>query len=173
MVSFPDVLPTFLDAAGGEPVPDLDGRSFLPVVKGKADRHREFIFGTHTTRGIISGSEYPVRSIRSATHKYIVNLNADGEFRNIITQGRPGKKHKPPAHWQSWLRKAETDERAAERVRAYQHRPPEEFYDLRADPHELHNLAEDPAQRPLMDPLRRRLLDWMRQQGDPLVKKMN
>ena len=44
--------------AAGVPVPEsLDGRSFLPVLLGKAAQHKEFTYGIHTTRGIINGSE--------------------------------------------------------------------------------------------------------------------
>lgn len=46
MISFLDVLPTFLDAAG-LPVPnslELDGWSFLPVLRGDSDEHRDFIY---------------------------------------------------------------------------------------------------------------------------------
>ncbi|MFP4055385.1 MAG: sulfatase [Candidatus Brocadiia bacterium] len=170
MVSFVDVVPTFVEAAGGAAPEGLDGRSFLPVLEGKRSSHRDLIYATHTTEGIISGSVYPVRAVRTERHKYIVNLNPDGEFRNIVTEGRKGGR--PPAYWLSWQEKARTDPRAARRVRLYQHRPREELYDLKDDPYELHNLADRPALRPLMDGLRRKLADWMKQQGDPLLDKL-
>ena len=40
------------------------------------------------------------------------------------------------------------------RVRLYQHRPPVELYDLTRDPHELANLAGDPAQQQRMAAMR-------------------
>lgn len=45
-------------------------------------------------------------------------------------------------------------------------RPPEELYDLAADPHELVNLADDDAHRATLAELRRRLADWEQQTGD-------
>ncbi len=48
----------------------------------------------------------------------------------------------------------------------YQHRPAEELYDLRVDPYELKNIAADPANRELVASLRKRLEDWMKEQGD-------
>ena len=174
MVSFVDVLPTLVEAAGGKPPADLDGRSFLAVLEGRKKEHRDLIYGTHTTKGIISGSYYPIRAIRTRTHKYIVNLNPDGEFTNIVTEGRgSGKQGGPTDYWRSWLELAKRDPGAAERVRKYQRRPPEELYDLRTDPFELKNLAGDPAQRPLMDKLRGLLRQWMKQQGDPLLGKLS
>ena len=42
-VELRDILPTFLDAAGVEPQRELDGRSMLDVVRGKASDWREWI----------------------------------------------------------------------------------------------------------------------------------
>jgi len=36
-----------------------------------------------------------------------------------------------------------------------------ELYDLQQDPHEQHNLAADPARKPVVDELQRRLLNWL------------
>src|SRR5690606_1424475 len=51
MVSWVDILPTLVDAAGGEVPEDIDGRSFLPVLTGSATEHREQIFTTHSGDG--------------------------------------------------------------------------------------------------------------------------
>ena len=45
MVSFVDVLPTFIEAAGGKPPGDIDGRSFLPVLLRRKKKHHDAIFG--------------------------------------------------------------------------------------------------------------------------------
>ena len=56
MVHYVDVTPTCIEAAGGELASGLDGRSFLPVLRGETDRHRDVVYGVHTTRGIINGT---------------------------------------------------------------------------------------------------------------------
>jgi len=161
MVQYVDVVPTLVEAAGGKVPEGLDGRSFLPVLLGETDRHNEFVYGAHTTRGIIAGSEcYPVRSIRSETHKYIWNLNHKTTFHNVLIERDTGR------YWSSWVEKARTDKTAAKLVNLYQHRPAEELYDLREDPYELNNIAGDPAQAQLKASLRKRLQAWMKQQGD-------
>jgi arylsulfatase A-like enzyme len=40
-------------------------------------------------------------------------------------------------------------------------KPPEELYDLKADPHELHNLAHSTAHEMVLKDLREALRKWM------------
>jgi len=167
MISFADVLPTCIEVAGGTPRENLDGISFLPVLDGKKSEHHDLIFGTHTTKGIISGSEFPIRCVRTKSHKYIRNFNPGGAFTNVLTHGRSRREADAALFWKSWLKKAERHSFARERVEKYQHRPAEELYDLRTDPYELKNIAGDPSQRQLLASLRNRLKEWMKQQGDP------
>ncbi|UCD30322.1 MAG: sulfatase [Planctomycetota bacterium] len=180
MISFVDLLPTCIELAGGK-VPDtIDGRSFIGIIEGTSQAHRDTVFGTHTTKGIIKGSHYPIRDVRTSTHKYIRNFNPDGTFENLITRGLPNKgKHskksqtnavdRSSAIWPEWLKVAEVDSKAARRVELYRKRPAEELYDLRTDPFELNNLAADPKYKDVLNDLRIRLAKWMKQQGDLLV----
>ena len=100
MVQYVDVVPTLIEAAGGDPTgidtgrPDangntgFDGRSFLDILLGKTDKHNDVVYGAHTTRGIIAGSEcYPVRSIRTETHKYMEPQSQDGLPQRAHRQG--------------------------------------------------------------------------------------
>ena len=172
MVQYVDVVPTLVEAAGGKAAgvdtgcPDakgrrgFDGKSFLGVLLGKNQAHRNLVYGAHTTRGIIAGSDcYPVRSVRSDRYKYIRNLNHGTAFHNTLIAGEK-------TYWPSWLRKAKTDPAAARLVEMYQNRPAEEFYDLQTDPWELKNLADDPAQADRKAALSKELDAWMAQQGD-------
>ena len=160
MVQYPDILPTLIEAAGGKPPEDLDGRSFLSVLEGKTDTHGEYAYGIHTTQGIIAGKPYPVRSVRSRTHRYIRNLMPEAKFHNTLME------HDKEDYWKSWVKAAETDEFAATRVKLYQHRPAEELYDLTKDPYEFTNVADKPGNREILETLRARLDAWMEQQGD-------
>jgi uncharacterized sulfatase len=165
MISFVDVLPTFIEAAGGNPPKDIDGRSFLPVLLGRKKKHHDVVFGAHTTRGIISGRAYPIRSMRTQTHKYIRNLNHEGMFQCVTTHGHDYKEI-DHSMWGSWKQKAKTDSFAAKRVRMFQYRPAEELYDLVKDPYELNNLADEPTHKKLLASLGKKLDEWMKQQGD-------
>ena len=159
MVEYVDVLPTFVQAAGGKPARVLDGRSFLPVLTGRADKHKDFVFGIMTTRGIINGSDtFGIRSVRNERYKYIWNFTPEIPFRNACVKSK---------EFQSWIAAAESgDRQAAEKVRRYQHRPGEELYDVTKDRYEWANLAADPKYAKIKSELRARLEAWMKQQGD-------
>ncbi|MEC8896050.1 MAG: sulfatase/phosphatase domain-containing protein, partial [Planctomycetota bacterium] len=162
MVQHVDVVPTLLEAAGGQQVKGLDGKSFLGVLQGRTDKHHDMVFGVHTTRGIINGSPcYPIRSVRTATHKYIWNPKYTEPFRNVLIGG--GDKG---GYWKSWVELAKTDEKARRIVEGYQRRSEVELYDLRSDPFEQKNLAGTPGLQELEKSLRSSLDAWMLQQGD-------
>ncbi len=162
MVQGVDALPTLLEAAGGDPAAhDFDGKSYLAVLEGRTDRHADYVYGVHTTRGIIQGSRcYPVRSIRGERHKLIWNPNYTTKFQNVLTESDNS------GYWSSWAEKAKTDAQAAARVEMYQQRPEFEFYDVVADPFELTNLVEQPEHAQKIAFLKTKLDDWMEQQGD-------
>ena len=160
LMQYVDVPPTLIDAARATAGKhDLDGRSFLNVLKGEAKMHRDHVFAVQTSRGIIHGPEaFGIRSVTDGRFKYIWNLFPENRFQNMVTRG---------AIFKSWKEAAEAgNEFAAQRVKMYQHRPEHELYDLKADPFELHNLAADAAHQRTMKRLRDRLLSWMKQQGD-------
>ncbi|MHC4846450.1 MAG: sulfatase family protein [Planctomycetota bacterium] len=169
MVGFEDVLPTLLAAAGGEPISALDGTSALHVLLGERDEHREILYATHTNEGTLRGNEYPIRAVRTATHKYIRNLKPEAAFRNSMTHDIDGRQRDDESQpWGSWKLAAASDEFAARRVQAYRKRPAEELYDLRTDPHEMNNLADDPAQHDVLVTLRAELDAWLATQDQGL-----
>ncbi|MBC8288898.1 MAG: sulfatase [Planctomycetes bacterium] len=176
MVQYVDLVPTLIEAADADPTkidtgrpegPDggsgFDGKSFLSVLLGRKDAHRKFVFGAHTTRGIINGSmSYPVRSVRSDSLKLIQNLSHESAFSNVNTGNGGGG-----GVWQSWI---EAEGKTVDRARFYTHRPAEELYDLAKDPYELHNVITDPAYADQAEVLRQQLAAWMKQQKDRGVK---
>lgn len=176
MVQYVDVLPTLLEAAGAAPnkvdtgrpgAPDgdsgFDGESFLKVLLGKENAHRKFVFGAHTTRGIINGSmSYPIRSVRSRSLKLIQNLSHESAFTNVNTRNGGGG-----GVWQSWI---DSEGSTHARGQFYTNRPAEELYDLAKDPYELHNVIADPAYAEQLKLLRNELAAWMKQQNDQGVE---
>ncbi len=170
MINLADLLPTFIEAAGGKPPKDIDGRSFLSVLIGKAQEHRSVVFGTHTGNdngGPGIANHCPARTIRSATHRYVFNLAPETTFTTHITGCKTGAHYLP--HWDSWLEEARTNEKAARIVQAYQHRPREELFDITNDPHEMNNLADNAKYAHEKSLLRQQLAKWCSQQGDTVA----
>lgn len=161
MVQWIDLLPTLIEAAAGTVPPELDGRSFLSVLRGHATAHRETIYTTHSGDGRMN--VYPIRSLRTADWKLIVNLHPEFAHTTHIDKAlaRDGGRY-----WLSWFEKAQTDPAAAAIVRRYHERPAVELYDLRADPFEQRNLAALPAHAARVSEMRAQLTAWMQQQGD-------
>lgn len=159
MVEYVDIVPTFLEAAGLARPEMLDGRSFLPVLKGETDRHKDYVYGIHTTRGIINGSEhYGIRSVRSGKYLYIRNLTPDVRFQNAETRSK---------RFQQWEQMAARgDEQAKRVVNRYRYRPAEELYDVVADPWNRDNLAASPLVASAKAELRGKLDAWMNAQSD-------
>ncbi len=154
LVSYVDVVPTFIEMAGGTPhEEDLDGRSFLPVLKGQRDIHHEAVFAMHTTRGIYHGSEaFGIRAATNGDWLYIRNLHPHIAFENTVTdRGR---------EYHSW--KEVESSFARDRVSLYQRRPEEELFFLPDDPWCLENRAGEVEGRILSS----KLDAWMKQQGD-------
>ncbi len=163
MISFTDILPTFIELAGGKQPTSLDGRSFAAVLRGKARRHRTEIFASHTADNNGQMNCYPMRAVRTERYKYIRNLYPEFSYQTHIDRalGRDGRDA-----WNSWVRKAQSDPQAAEIVRRYHRRPAEELYDVQQDPHETRNLANDPAQAKVLEELRRKVDAWMKGMDD-------
>ncbi len=174
MVQYVDVVPTLLDIArtnGAVPVIrpnrfdfdnlDLDGTSFLDVLRGETDEHGKYAYGIHNN--LPEGPRYPIRSVRTREFSYIRNLLPEEQYIVKWIQQEPNQPYYP-----SWRRDAAKNISSAVRaIRRNERRPAEEFYDLRNDPWEMNNLIDSPEHRGMIIELRKALDDWMRQQSDP------
>lgn len=158
LVSYVDIVPTFLEMAGGEPEAEsLDGRSFLPVLLGQAQSHHESVFAINTTRGIYHGSEaYGIRAVTDGDWLFIRNLHPQAKFQNMVT-------HRDPI-FASW--KTVDSDFARSRVERYVKRPAVELFNLKKDPWCLENLAGSPRLAKRKRELSRSLSAWMKEQGD-------
>ncbi len=172
LVQYVDVVPTLIQIAGGDPASvttgrtdaeggsGFDGKSFLPVLLGKTATFREYVYGIHTTLGIIGGKNpYPIRSVFDGRYKLILNLNSGKEFFNI-------SRSRENSLFNSWIKASKKDSSIADRVKFYYKRPPIEFYDLKHDPYELNNLSSSPKYQRQIELLSVELKKWMKQQGD-------
>lgn len=159
MVGAIDILPTLCQLIG-QPVPHgLDGRSFLPLIKGKpVGKWRDFVYMQQNDRN-------KSRAIQTRQWLYIVNPWADGETRfGSVSVGvhcwkllkEASEKPGSPELLKSWVRRIE-------------YRAPEELFDMAADPQCLHNLADDPAHAQALKKMRDLMLSEAKASGDDVM----
>jgi uncharacterized sulfatase len=165
MVSLSDLVPTIVEMAGGSAPVNIDGESFLGVIKGQEDAHRKFVFATHTGDRLMNRS--PARMLRTNQYKYILNLAPEILYTTHMDLAKTHDGGRQ--YWDTWVKKSYTDEHAASVLWRYHNRPEEELYDVLTDPHEMHNLAADEKYEKLMVELRSEMLKWRIQQNDTIT----
>jgi len=160
LISGIDLTPTLLEAAGLKTPAGIDGRSFLPLLRGESQKNRDIVFTQfHQTHG---KKDFPMRCVQTRTFGYIFNAWSDGvlEFRNESQAGRTmNAMREAAAH----------DPAIADRVNLFLHRVPEEFYDLENDPNALYNLVDSPKHAATLQTFRQKLADWMEATHDPVL----
>ena len=107
-------------------------------------------------------AEYDMmRSARDARFLYIRNFSPELPYVGHIIYRNQS------AIMQEWLRMQAAGELsgpAALWMRTT--RPPEELYDVRRDPHQIENIAADPAHRATLERMRAAVVEWMTRTGD-------
>lgn len=158
LVQYEDILPTLIEAAGGDKVESLDGISQLDVFTGKAQDKREWVYGMHNNNP--EGPSYPIRSIQDKRYKLIENLSPENSYyeKHMMAEGNN--------MWQSWVTTAKTNSDAKWLVDRFVSRPAIEFYDLENDPWELNNLANEPQHADRIAMMYQEMHRWMEEQGD-------
>ncbi len=153
-----DLMPTMMEIAGAAPMPELDGRSFLPLLAGKSQADREYAYATYYQ--IFARIRYPMRSVQNEKFGYIYNFWSDHQLG--MTGDSTGG-----ITWRAMIEAAEYDPDIAARVELYKYRVPEEFYNWQEDPDGLNNLAEDPAYADELEKFRSKMLEMMQRYDDP------
>lgn len=160
MVSGIDVMPTLLDAMKIPAPKGMDGRSFLPLLRGEKQDGREELYTVfHRTAG---RRDYLMRSVLTKKYGYIYNGWSDGKdiFRNESQNGRT---------FRAMVAAAKTNPKIAARVKLFQYRVKEEFFDYENDPAALHNLIDDPKYRKTIDDFRTKMRAKMKALKDPAL----
>ena len=148
MISNIDLLPTILDVIGGKKPRQIEGISFLPLLKDLYGRFRNEIYTEKTFHEIYD----PIRSVRTEKFKYIRNFESFDSLYQLpldIQRSPSGK------YLEDSIKKPRVEE---------------EIYDLEKDPHENSNLINDPTYLKVLTDLRQKLMNWMIKTKDPLLK---
>ncbi|MBB4037256.1 putative sulfatase [Dysgonomonas hofstadii] len=161
IVQYEDLLPTFIDVAGGKTRKELDGISFKKALYGKTNDARKYAYGIHNNYP--EGPPYPIRSIRDQKYALIWNLTPEKEYH---------EKHLMKADnnvtgvWPVWKSSEASDPKAAFLINRFVHRPEFEFYDVENDPWEMTNLIDKPEHQSRIKEMKQELKKWMDEQGD-------
>jgi arylsulfatase A-like enzyme len=152
MISNVDIMPTLLALAGLSIPKNLHGHSFHALFSGGDYTSNEAIFAEKTYHTYYD----PMRAIRTTRWKLIANF-----------ENAPWQETSPDFdnNAKGYVEIA----KALDPPYEVQYHPPFELYDLSEDPHENHNLAEDPVYRAIRDKLAGMLREWMEATGDPLL----
>ncbi|MGV3483856.1 MAG: sulfatase [Planctomycetaceae bacterium] len=190
LVSLTDLAPTFLEAAGLTIPESMTGRSLLDILKsdqsGQVDPTRTAVFigrERHVAAARADFKPYPQRAIRTHDHLYIVNFAPDrwplGDPYRLQSGDEPTAEEitentfvtlpdEDAGPAKAWLVKHRDDQQwNALYQLAYGKRPREELYDLKTDPHQVRNVANQPAYQAVRAELQQRLMDELRQTDDP------
>jgi N-sulfoglucosamine sulfohydrolase len=160
MISAIDFMPTILELCSIDGPEDMNGRSFLPLLKGETQARRNQVFKEfHETAG---GIRNPMRAVETKRYGYIFNPWSDGQrlFKSA-TLYSPTYKAMATA--------ARDSKQIDTRIQHFNHRTVEEFYDYEKDPDALNNLINGPRYADEIAALRSSLQAWMEAMDDPVL----
>jgi uncharacterized sulfatase len=172
-ISLQDAAPTFLEAAGLKPPPEMTARSFLDVLvsgkSGRVDPARDRVVvgrERHVGNGRPGHVGYPMRAMRTSDYLYIRNFAPDRwpaadppDYADC--DGGPTKK---------FMMERKDDPKVAPLFElCFGKRPGEELYDCRKDPHQMKNLAGDPAHAEVKKRMAADLEKYLTETRDPRI----
>jgi len=148
MLSQLDIFPTLCELLEIPRPAWLQGRSFLPVLRGEKPEINEAVFAEVN----FHASYEPKRGVRTKRWKYIRHF--DGRTTRVLPNCDDG----PSKTY--WLENG------------WGHQPvaPEALYDLVFDPNERNNLAGDASHHAVLEEMSKRLDTWMHSTNDPLLQ---
>jgi N-sulfoglucosamine sulfohydrolase len=159
LVSSVDVMPSVLELLGVTAPPGLDGRSWVPLLKGERQPDRDFVV-THVNT-VSSGKSFAQRCARTKDRALMFHAWAGGpeKFRveamsglSFAAMGRS------------------TDTKVQARVKQLVEGETLMLFDIAADPSERRNLIDDPKYANDRAELGKKLLAHMKKTDDPQVK---
>ena len=151
-----DLAPTFLDDRRSSPVPrEMTGRSLIPLLtsdgEGRIESRRD-----HIVTGIErhtycrpEGATYPIRALRTHDYLYVRNFKPErwptGGPEFISSNKAPHGDIDDGPFKEFMLLESTRRNFSLAFEAGFGKRPAEELYDVRSDPHQMQNRADDPS----------------------------
>lgn len=155
LISSIDLGPTVLSLAGVAVPAHMQG---IPFLGKQAGSQRDAVFAA---RDRVDESYDMIRSVRTKKFLYVRNYYPNEPFpiwvpylsnmpiyKEMLRLDAENKLSGPQKSWMAYSR------------------PPEELYDVKADPYQINNLVNDPKFGPVLDDLRKRHKQWTLETGD-------
>lgn len=149
IVSFVDFAPTVLSLAGIRPPDYMQGKPFLGAMKASSEPY------AFSVRGRMDERMDMIRSVRDKQYRYIRNYMPHkiyGQYLEYLWKA-PSMESWEKAWQQGTLNETQSA--------FWKTKPAEELYDVKADPHNVNNLAGEAQYRDVMDAFRKTLRDWI------------
>ena len=147
MISQLDVFPTLCEMLSISKPSWLQGKSFLPVLRGETHEINDAIFAEVNYHAAYE----PKRAVRTKRWKYIRQF---GDWHYPVLPNCDDGLSKS-----YWVENGWAKHRVAQ----------EELYDLVFDPNERNNLVGNEQHRTVLEDMRKRLNVWMHSTNDPLL----
>lgn len=161
MISGVDLLPTILDLLSIQAPYKLDGTSFRATLEGKKQLEMNSVYTFFSANS--AHKALPMRCVQTREFAYIFSPWSNGQTL-FTSETKVGLTYK------AMKNAAQTDSVIAERVKLFDYRVLEEFYDLRTDPDALVNLIDDPKYASEIAAMRNMMEAKMRQTNDHALK---
>lgn len=171
-----DLTPTLLDLLGLDRLPQSHGLSLRPLLEGRPGaKGHDYIFAEISDRGVLPNNGMQERSVCDGHWHLIYREKLTPPWRQVNADSK---------EWPVWGNRtyAETvrvKEKFPEQYRILAEMDPQslgggvpglEFYDLKSDPDEMHNLTGEAACRPEQERLYQALRAWVRDTADTAVQ---
>jgi len=153
---FIDLAPTLLSLAGVEAPSYMQGQAFLG--KHKAAENRKYI---HAAADRFDEITDAIRAVKDQRFKYIRNYRPEQGYYLPV-----GYREQIPTMKELLRLRDEGELNSAQAQWFRESKPVHELFDCIADPHELNNLADDPAYKDKLDELSAEMDRWLADIGD-------
>ena len=157
LTHWPDISPTVLDWMRLPAPAEQHGRSLLPILEQENPAGRDEFFFSHTFHEI--NNYYPMRGIRTRTHKYVRFLYPELEM--PLPSDLFGS-----TTWRG-VRSRRDAMMGQRKTAAVLHHAKEELYNLERDPNETTNITESPEAAGVLTRFREQVRKFRAETEDP------